>query len=357
MGSGLSMGHAQELIKDKPINFGSLLESDIPSEPTPRIQKDPQERQLHANMITMSKQVERLMDSTNKLLNRPQEKQSFPWNYLFISVGVISLLSAGTYMILQQQHKTLSTHLEQKLNQNTIFTQQMIQEKTAILSGELFNLKNNHERNQQFVLDKINNIDKNVELLKQEQITNATTITVQKQQIEDLTANMILMQLDSPQELAQPLNTNEEESLQNKLNQWEFKQISTKNQAASFLDRYQSQKEIKSNTAPDRSFLEEKNKRFANAYSKLAWSETQKGNFEKAVSSYRKAIKLNPSFGTAYYNLACLYAKNGHRTEALLWIKQGRPHFSQSLIDTAFQDKDLTSIKRDPQFRSIMLNY
>jgi len=77
---------------------------------------------------------------------------------------------------------------------------------------------------------------------------------------------------------------------------------------------------------------------FYNAYS---LSE----DYEKAASSLVKAIKLNPEFAEAYYNLAGIYAYQGKRSEAEtslnravdLYKKRGKIHQAQQ-IEKAFRD-------------------
>ncbi|HHT9118972.1 MAG TPA: tetratricopeptide repeat protein [Candidatus Hypogeohydataceae bacterium YC41] len=55
--------------------------------------------------------------------------------------------------------------------------------------------------------------------------------------------------------------------------------------------------------------LEEKgeNDRLCPLYNNLGWLYTMKGEFKEAEKVYLKAIKLNPNYANAYYNLGLLY--------------------------------------------------
>ncbi len=46
-----------------------------------------------------------------------------------------------------------------------------------------------------------------------------------------------------------------------------------------------------------------------------------RGDFDEALAWYKRALEADPRFGDAYYNMACLYALQGHKPLALRYLR------------------------------------
>ena len=73
----------------------------------------------------------------------------------------------------------------------------------------------------------------------------------------------------------------------------------------------------------------------------------KKGDYLKATERYSEAVMLDPDYETAIYNLACMKALNGSKTEALEGLRKLRR------MDTPLAREKLGKAPRDPDFRSI----
>lgn len=79
-------------------------------------------------------------------------------------------------------------------------------------------------------------------------------------------------------------------------------------------------------------------------------------DFEGARRQYEEAAALDPSHAWPQYNLACLHAIQGDRALALKHLEEAlrlHPEF----LEDALTDKDLTSIREDPEFQAILARY
>jgi len=62
---------------------------------------------------------------------------------------------------------------------------------------------------------------------------------------------------------------------------------------------------------------EEEQKENADAYHKGGYTYGEKGEYEKAIADYNKAIELNPNDADAYYNRGCTYGETGEYEKAI----------------------------------------
>ena len=74
------------------------------------------------------------------------------------------------------------------------------------------------------------------------------------------------------------------------------------------------------------------------------------GQYQNATKAFEKAIALEPSSGSAHYNLACAYAKSGHVVKARAALDKAvalNPDYEEK----AQKDKDLETLKRVLEYR------
>jgi tetratricopeptide (TPR) repeat protein len=94
------------------------------------------------------------------------------------------------------------------------------------------------------------------------------------------------------------------------------------------------------------------NPSYATAYYNLGILLKDLKRYDEAEAAYRKAIELNPSYATAYYNLSCLSSINRDAEQAFGYL--------QKAIDNGFDpayawdDPDLQWLRDDPRFVEIV---
>jgi tetratricopeptide (TPR) repeat protein len=71
---------------------------------------------------------------------------------------------------------------------------------------------------------------------------------------------------------------------------------------------------------------------------------TIKKEYKKALSSFKKIIELRPDSAGAYYNIACIYARQSKTEKSIDWLKKAikKGYKNWDLIKT---DKDLENIR------------
>jgi hypothetical protein len=75
--------------------------------------------------------------------------------------------------------------------------------------------------------------------------------------------------------------------------------------------------------------------------------------YDKAQKDFVAAIQLYPGYGTAYYNMACLYSLRNNAAEACRWLKAGIRNGYKDW-DHIRSDSDLDAIRGAPCYREIM---
>jgi tetratricopeptide (TPR) repeat protein len=79
-------------------------------------------------------------------------------------------------------------------------------------------------------------------------------------------------------------------------------------------------------------------------YNNLGWLYTEKKKFKEAERAYLKAIKLNPNYANAYYNLGLLYDR--HLKDELGAIECFERYVELKGEETAFVQKRLAEIRK-----------
>ena len=88
------------------------------------------------------------------------------------------------------------------------------------------------------------------------------------------------------------------------------------------------------------------------AYNGVGVTYRARNDLPQALAWYKKALGIDPDFGDAYYNMACVYALQGERTLALryLQIAAMNGYVTAEGVDT---DDDLASIRTTREYRAL----
>ncbi len=73
------------------------------------------------------------------------------------------------------------------------------------------------------------------------------------------------------------------------------------------------------------------------------------GDYPKAREHFLREMRLDPAEPGPLYNMACAYAREGNKRQAVLWLKKAvdaNPDF----VDIARADKDFDSVRTDREF-------
>lgn len=81
---------------------------------------------------------------------------------------------------------------------------------------------------------------------------------------------------------------------------------------------------------------------------------TKHGRIADGLRMDRKLVKLKPVNPTAHYNLACSLALSKRNREALRSLRQA-VEFGYRDFDWMEQDPDLEALKKNPEFRTLLL--
>ncbi|UCH08274.1 MAG: tetratricopeptide repeat protein [Deltaproteobacteria bacterium] len=76
-------------------------------------------------------------------------------------------------------------------------------------------------------------------------------------------------------------------------------------------------------------------------------------NYLEAQKNLEHAIQLKPDYVDAYYNLACLHALKGEKTESLTHLKKA-VSLDAAVRQWAQEDRDLQTLKGEPEFQEII---
>lgn len=78
-----------------------------------------------------------------------------------------------------------------------------------------------------------------------------------------------------------------------------------------------------------------------------------RNDLDRALEWYKKALVVDPDFGDAYYNMACVYALRGEKDLALRYLQIAalNGYVSGEGIDA---DPDLESLRADPAYKALL---
>jgi Tfp pilus assembly protein PilF len=78
-------------------------------------------------------------------------------------------------------------------------------------------------------------------------------------------------------------------------------------------------------------------------------------DYQAALEPLKAAIRLNPQWSDAWYNLAAVYAYMGERVNAVQSLKKAI-NLHPALASEARQDSDFASLRADADFSAIIEN-
>ena len=91
----------------------------------------------------------------------------------------------------------------------------------------------------------------------------------------------------------------------------------------------------------------------AEAYNGVGVTFYARGDLDEALAWYKRALEADPRFGDAYYNLACVYALQGHHALAFRYLRLAAlNHYSERA--QLESDPDLESLRQEPQWAEIL---
>ncbi len=104
-----------------------------------------------------------------------------------------------------------------------------------------------------------------------------------------------------------------------------------------------------------RRFLEaiEVDARVPEAYNGVGVTWRMRNDLEEALAWYKKALAIDPDFGDAYYNMACVYAVQGKAEMALRYLTIAYLN-GYVTADGIAQDPDLASLRKSSEYQSLV---
>lgn len=103
-----------------------------------------------------------------------------------------------------------------------------------------------------------------------------------------------------------------------------------------------------------RSFLRsiELDPRRPEAYNGVGVTHRARNDLGEALAWYKKALSVDPDFGDAYYNMACVYALQGRAEMALRYLRIASLN-GYATAEVIGEDPDLASLRELPGYRSL----
>jgi tetratricopeptide (TPR) repeat protein len=107
--------------------------------------------------------------------------------------------------------------------------------------------------------------------------------------------------------------------------------------------------------AARRRFLEaiEVDEGIPEAFNGVGVTWRMRNDLERALEWYKKALLVDPDFGDAYYNMACVYALEGQKEMALRYLQIAALNGYAS-ADGIDADPDLEGLRNDPAYQALV---
>ncbi len=83
---------------------------------------------------------------------------------------------------------------------------------------------------------------------------------------------------------------------------------------------------------------------------------TKQEDYDQAISDYSQALKLDPDFTAALFNMACVYSLLHDETQACEWLERAIQKDNE-LASMAQTDADFDPIRDGEQFRALLARY
>ena len=88
------------------------------------------------------------------------------------------------------------------------------------------------------------------------------------------------------------------------------------------------------------------------AYNGVGVTYRMRNDLPAALAWYKKALAVDPDFGDAYYNMACVYALRGERTLALRYLQIAAMN-GYATAEGVDGDSDLASLRGTREYRAL----
>jgi hypothetical protein len=89
------------------------------------------------------------------------------------------------------------------------------------------------------------------------------------------------------------------------------------------------------------------------AYNGVGVTYRMRNDLPRALEWYKKALAVDPDFGDAYYNMACVYALDGRREMALRYLQIAALN-GYATAEGIDGDPDLESVRDEPGYRALV---
>jgi len=89
------------------------------------------------------------------------------------------------------------------------------------------------------------------------------------------------------------------------------------------------------------------------AYNGVGVTYRMRNDLGKALDWYKKSLAVNPDFGDAYYNMACVYALQGEKELALRYLQIAALN-GYVAADTLDHDPDLEALRGEPAYQALL---
>ncbi len=89
------------------------------------------------------------------------------------------------------------------------------------------------------------------------------------------------------------------------------------------------------------------------AYNGVGVTYRMRDDLPRALDWYKKALAVDPDFGDAYYNMACVYALQGARDMALRYLQIAAMN-GYATANGMDEDPDLESVRTEPGYHALV---
>ncbi len=89
------------------------------------------------------------------------------------------------------------------------------------------------------------------------------------------------------------------------------------------------------------------------AYNGVGVTYRMRNDLARALEWYKKAVAVDPDFGDAYYNMACVYALEGQKEMALRYLQIAALN-GYATAEGIDGDPDLESVRGEPGYRALV---
>ena len=89
------------------------------------------------------------------------------------------------------------------------------------------------------------------------------------------------------------------------------------------------------------------------AYNGVGVTYRMRDDLPRALDWYKKALTVDPDFGDAYYNIACVYALEGHKELALRYLQIAAMN-GYATAEGIDGDPDLEAVRDEPAYRALV---